>query len=146
MPTLIILDDMPDIRQAIRNTLNPPLSQQERMAALIAGGTPLARNVKYAVIEAAQGLDAVEIVARDPLGIDLVIADMRMPPGIDGKETIQRMRAAGYTGPVIVCSAYADHSDDELRAANGGPLRILQKPYRSTDLLAAVDQALREGR
>jgi CheY-like chemotaxis protein len=141
MPNILIIDDMPEVRAAIRNTLNPPLTQQQRMQALISGKSLTGLDA-YTIGEAGQGEDGVALITRDIGYYHLAIIDMRMPPGIDGAETIRRIRAVGFVAPIIVCTAFSDYTDADLTQANRQPIRVLQKPYKSADLLDAVTQAL----
>ncbi|HAI58588.1 MAG TPA: hypothetical protein DCM32_01750, partial [Xanthomonadaceae bacterium] len=54
------------------------------------------------VIEAADG--AAAVAAAGAGAPDLVLMDMHMPV-MDGLEAVQRLRAAGFTRPVVACSA-----------------------------------------
>jgi two-component system, sensor histidine kinase len=84
------------------------------------------------VIEAASGPEALSRLAEG--GIDAVLLDLMMP-GMDGNETLRRIREAYGRGvPVIAMTAdvLAIHSDDALRAALDGflPKPILPETLR----------------
>ena len=69
-----------------------------------------------------------------------VLMDLAMP-GIDGWETLRRMRAAGYTVPAVIISANA--FDKGLENEVGiGAADFLTKPIRVDDLLEWLGQRL----
>jgi YesN/AraC family two-component response regulator len=43
---------------------------------------------------------------------------MRMPPGWDGLETIERLWQVDPDLQIVICSAYSDHSWSDLRAGS----------------------------
>jgi two-component system, sensor histidine kinase len=89
-------------------------------------------------VEAASGPEALARLQQG--GIDAVLLDLMMP-GMDGHETLRRIREAhGRTVPVVAMTAdvLAIRSDDALRAAVDGflPKPILPETLR--DVLTAV--------
>ncbi len=89
-------------------------------------------------VEAASGPEALARLQQG--GIDAVLLDLMMP-GMDGHETLRRIREAhGRTVPVVAMTAdvLAIRSDDALRAAVDGflPKPILPEALR--DVLTAV--------
>jgi CheY-like chemotaxis protein len=95
----------------------------------------------YSILEAANGRDALGVVAaagdRPPA---LVITDNFMPE-MDGLALVRALRAsdgAGICGvPVILVSA-ADEDRAVLAALRGGRNYFVQKPFTAEALLAAV--------
>jgi two-component system, sensor histidine kinase len=90
------------------------------------------------VVEAASGPEALKRLEQG--GVDAVLLDLMMP-GMDGAETLRRIRAAhGNRIPVIAMTAdvLAVRRDDELRAALDGflPKPILPEALR--EVLARV--------
>src|SRR5205085_8096610 len=61
--------------------------------------------------------------------------DMRMPPGWDGLETIRAIWQADPDVQVVICSAYSDHSWDQIVGALGlnDKLLILKKPFERVE-------------
>jgi two-component system, NtrC family, sensor kinase len=61
----------------------------------------------------------------------LAFVDMRMPPGWDGLETIQRIWAIAPEIEIVICTAFADHSLDEIQTRLGRTDRLLflRKPF-----------------
>jgi PAS domain S-box-containing protein len=62
---------------------------------------------------------------------------MRMPPGWDGLETAERIIAADPGVQIVICTAYSDHSWEEIRKrlkiTDG--LLILKKPFDVVEVL-----------
>ena len=79
----------------------------------------------------------VELVDASP---DLVLMDIRMP-GIDGVETLRRLRKTGHKMPVVMMTH--DNRPEVVRdvIATGGNGYIL-KPFEAADLVARVRKAL----
>jgi PAS domain S-box-containing protein len=97
--------------------------------------TPLAlslRNAGYEVVEAGNGLEAVEKVSAAPHRFALVVLDLVMPV-MDGREALRRLRAQTPAVPVIICTGYDPSGDDVLAAAD-----ILIKPFSIEEFLAKV--------
>ena len=67
----------------------------------------------------------------------VAFVDVRMPPGWDGVETIQRIREADPDIQVVLCTAYSDYSFEELlqRLGVSDHLLILKKPFDETEAL-----------
>jgi two-component system response regulator (stage 0 sporulation protein F) len=63
----------------------------------------------FAVLTAASGPEALQIVEREP--VDLVLLDIAMP-GMDGIETLTRLVDLKRDLPVIIITAYSDYHDD----------------------------------
>jgi CheY-like chemotaxis protein len=89
----------------------------------------------YAVDEAANGADALDIVERR--APDVILLDMRMPI-LDGWGFAAELRRRGKQIPIVVMTAARDAARwaDEI-AANGA----LDKPFGFEDLMRAVREA-----
>ena len=86
----------------------------------------------YEVIEARDGLEAVEIFRRRAAEIDLVILDLVMPR-LTGEAALGQMRRIVPTVPAILVSGYDESGRiREIVAAGFGG--FLQKPFRRQDL------------
>ena len=92
----------------------------------------------YEVTVASSGEQALAEFAR--AGADLVITDLRMP-GIDGLQTLVRVKQLDPQVPVIVVTGYASH-DTARRCSEAGAFACVQKPVDLDDLLALVSKAL----
>ncbi len=91
----------------------------------------------FQVIEAADGLQAVEIFRKQYPTIDLVLLDRTMPH-ISGVETFRRLKTIDPHVQVLFCSGYAIDAEEEIVDAAG----FLRKPYQRETLIQAVYQAL----
>src|SRR5699024_8806300 len=93
----------------------------------------------YQIDNAYQGQEAVEMVAKayeagDPYS--LIFMDVRMPPGMDGIQTIRQIwKRYPYT-EIMICTAYSDYSWDKIIASLGSTDKLLfmKKPFDATAL------------
>lgn len=76
-------------------------------------------------------------------GFDLLILDLGLPR-IHGTEVLRRLRAEGFTLPVIILSA-RDAVDDRVAGLEGGANDYVTKPFAFSELLARVRLRLRDG-
>jgi two-component system response regulator FixJ len=72
-----------------------------------------------------------------------VITDVRMPE-MDGIELVRQMRAAGLPMAAVVITGHGDIAL-AVEAMKAGAADFLEKPFRDTELLGAVNQALKAG-
>ncbi|HTE55031.1 MAG TPA: response regulator [Kofleriaceae bacterium] len=92
----------------------------------------------YRVLLADSGEKAIEVITRSR--VDLVISDLRMP-GMNGVQTIARLREKAPRVPVIVVTGYlAPGTLDDCMALGG--VNLLRKPFRFKNLTRAVQAAL----
>src|SRR5258706_2749243 len=66
----------------------------------------------------------------------MAFVDMRMPPGWDGLETIRRIWEVHPDMEMVICSAYSDHSWDQIQRTLGASdrLLILKKPFDKVEV------------
>jgi PAS domain S-box-containing protein len=94
----------------------------------------------YEVIEARDGLEAVEIFRRRAAEIDLVILDLVMPR-LTGEAALGQMRRIAPSVPAILISGY-DESGRIREIVGAGFGGFLQKPFRRQDLGKKVRELL----
>jgi DNA-binding response OmpR family regulator len=89
------------------------------------------RSENYEVKAVGSGREGLSAIAEgDP---SLIVLDLRMPE-MDGREFYRQARGSGYTGPVIVCSAYgAGAAKVEL-----GADAAIDKPFDPESLISTV--------
>lgn len=120
--TVLIVEDEAHVRQMIRIML---------------------KRLKFEVLEAQDGIDAVEVFRQHSAQIRCVICDLTMPR-MNGWETIAALRRLSPDIPVILSSGY-----DEERVMAGDhpetPQAFLGKPYQFKDLCATIQQVLDAG-
>ncbi len=143
----------PSVREAASA---PSLAEPEQPTrahggrVLIVEDDPLVREMArrslaeagYAVVEAANGQTALDLVSRDP-GIDAVLTDLAMP-GIGGRELARRLRESRPGLPVVFMSGYTD--DVVIRRGlleSGVP--FLEKPLSPVKLAQKMRQVLDGG-
>jgi two-component system KDP operon response regulator KdpE len=90
------------------------------------------------VITAGRGEEALDLVESDRP--DLVLLDLMMP-GIDGYETLRRIRQSSQV-PVIMLTARAGDAD-KLRGFETGADDYITKPFNPDELAARVHAMLR---
>jgi len=108
-----------------------PMLREITEAALTAAG--------YSVLTAANGSEGISCFEAQP-SITLVISDLGLP-GMSGEEVVKRLLFIRPGIKIIVCSGFVDPAAAVELTSLG--IQILQKPYRSSDLLTAVKNALR---
>lgn len=140
---VLIIDDIQSVRNALRGYLCPPISATDLVAQLISKGT-LNTEPKLHIDEATQGVEGVEMcraALEAGMPYDIAFIDMLMPPGIDGMETIRRIREFDKEIHVVVCTALSAATADEIAEHNNGMRpTMIQKPLTpETDLTSIMD-------
>ncbi|MCO4747184.1 MAG: response regulator [Proteobacteria bacterium] len=98
------------------------------------------RGSGYEVIEAHDGLHALERVEGKLPSIDLVVTDVSMP-GLNGKELADRLRSLRPDLPVLFMSGYA--ADGLPFDFTPGPgIALLEKPFSPIRMLELVGELL----
>jgi len=113
---------------------------------LVAEDNPVNQAVIAALLDslgfdlrfAQDGAEALEAVRQTPP--DVVLMDVQMP-GMDGIEATRALRARGYAGPIIICTAnILPEAWAASRAA--GADHHLRKPLNRAELLALLAKVL----
>jgi CheY-like chemotaxis protein len=97
----------------------------------------LVEHVSYAgfrVLEASNGLDALDVLSREP--VSLVFTDLRMPV-MDGIELLRRARPRFPSTIFIVVSAYPDDLV-ALYRSDAFPITVIPKPFRAEQVRRAL--------
>ena len=119
--TILIVDDEPAQRDIISQML---------------------AHLNYRVTAAASGEEALACLEKQ--AFDLAVLDMVMDPGLNGRETFERMRAIRPAQRAIIASGYAE--DIEIKKAQKlGAGAFVRKPYTVLQLGEAVQQTLHRG-
>lgn len=117
MYTILVIDDDPDIRNALRIYLS-------------AEG--------YRTLEAANGLEALSLIKTET--IHLALLDIMMP-GLDGIAATVKIRESSNI-PIILLTAKSEDSDKVLGLTLGAD-DYVTKPFHPAELLARVKSQLR---
>jgi PAS domain S-box-containing protein len=104
--------------------------------------TTAIKGMGFKVLEASDGVQAVEVFRQHQEEIRLVLCDMTMP-NMDGWQTIEALRKLEPCISVILCSGYS-----EAQVMSGKhtelPQEFLSKPYEYEKLSEAVLRVFRE--
>ena len=134
---ILIVDDNASIHEDFAKILRDELAGADAAQAAKAaffGATEASVAFRFEIESAHQGVDALEMAKR-ALESDrpyaMAFVDVRMPPGIDGVETIERLWRIDADVQCVICTAYADYSWQAMIAKLGvnDRLLILRKPF-----------------
>ena len=139
---ILIIDDNVLIHDDFRKILQPgdEAHRLEEVRAAVFGGTPRLRPlIRFELDCVDQGQAALALVQKarqEDRPYAVVFVDMRMPPGWDGLETIEHFWAVDPEIQAVICTAYTDHSWEEIieRLGSDDRLLILQKPFSGVEV------------
>ncbi len=94
----------------------------------------------YTVIEAASGVEALQVVADHDRTIDLIVSDVVMPE-MDGPTMFGELRKRGVTAKVIFVSGYAEEAFAK-NLPEGETFGFLPKPFSLKQLVEAVKASI----
>ena len=116
-PTVLIVDDDPDVREALESLLRTVGLQSRGLASL------------------------PEFLKSElPSGPTCLILDVRLP-GRSGLDFQRELAAANVDIPIIFITGHGDISMS-VQAMKGGAIEFLTKPFRDQDLLDAIQLGL----
>lgn len=144
---ILVIDDNESIHLDYRKVLAGPSDNGlDELESLMFGDSNDSKPEalpSYQIDSAYQGKDGFEMVKNalesgEPYALACV--DVRMPPGWDGVETAQRIWEVAPELPIILCTAYSDHSWSEIteRLDRSDQLLILKKPFDNVELRQMV--------
>lgn len=119
-PTLLLVEDYPEIRRALRRNLEND----------------------FVCMEACTGREAAAIVATRP--VDVVVLDVKLPD-ISGIEWLSRYVRADPRRRVVTISGFLDEEIGKV-ALSVGAAKHLMKPFTAQTLHAAIDSVLAPAR
>jgi two-component system cell cycle sensor histidine kinase/response regulator CckA len=136
----------PGAQPSSKGSVTP--QKQGRELILIAEDEELVRKpvvqflerVGYRTLAATNGREAVELLSAHTESVDLVVLDVVMPE-LGGPEAYERMRVIRPNLRVIFTSGYAD---DRYRERLPADAELLEKPFRTEELLRHIRRKLDE--
>jgi PAS domain S-box-containing protein len=144
LPRILIVDDNSAIHDDFRKILGNKSDAQSRLedveATLFGEGSTVTDRIGFRIDSAFQGKEALALVQEaldegDPYVMAFV--DVRMPPGWDGIETLERVWQCAPELQAVICTAYSDYSWDDMtrRLGHSDNLLILKKPFETVEVL-----------
>ena len=94
----------------------------------------------YQVLEARNGLEALELLQDNEGAVDLVLTDAVMPQ-MGGPDLVRALRVKRPLLPVVIVSGYTNR-ELVTYGANELDVPFLAKPFRADDLLRTVRKAI----
>ena len=152
---VLIADDDEHILQAYREAFSDTESTQE-MRALDALAAELFEPEEAAddephfdVVACSQGDDAISLAKKatdEGNPFDVVILDVRMPPGIDGVEAGSEIRKMDPDCEIVFVTGYSDVPLEELQRRVPPPMKLhyFNKPLSFEQLAQDVASMVRE--
>jgi DNA-binding NtrC family response regulator len=116
---VLVLDDEADVRTAIRLQLE---------------------DTHFEILEAENVAQAIGLLDDNPISIDVIICDVRMP-GVSGVEAVATFQREYPTTPVIVLTGFPDTNLAVDFMKKQDVVDYLTKPVEKDQLIAAVEQA-----
>ena len=116
---VLVLDDEADVRTAIRLQL---------------------KGTRFEVLEAENFEQAIELLGDNPISIDVIICDVRMP-GVSGIEAVATFQQEYPTTPVIVLTGFPDTGLAVDFMKKQDVVDFLTKPVDKARLIAALELA-----
>ena len=153
---ILVIDDNQAVHEDYRKVLETPKDDGKlmEMESLLFGGDspeqPQAPNFTFEIDSAFQGDEGLEFVKKslaDNSPYAIAFIDMRMPPGWNGIRTAKEIWKIDPNLPVVICTAYTDHTWEEIisELPRVELLLILKKPFDNIELkqMAASQSGLR---
>jgi two-component system cell cycle sensor histidine kinase/response regulator CckA len=143
-PRLLLVDDNAAIHEDFKKILATPAQANSALddfeAALFEKPRNVIERVSFRLDSAFQGQEALALVEKSLVDNDpyaLAFMDIRMPPGWDGVETIERIWKICPELQMVICSAYSDYTWEDLisRLGHTDNLLILKKPFETVEVL-----------
>jgi signal transduction histidine kinase len=145
---ILLIDDNESIHQDFRKILNPAAPGKTDLASaaaeLFGASADSGIDTPFEIDSAFQGQEGLELVQRaaaDQRPYAMAFVDLRMPPGWDGIETINRIWAEDPHLQVVICTAYSDYSLGQIVGKLGrtDKMLVLKKPFDSIEVRQLAD-------
>ncbi len=149
---ILLIDDDPAVHEEFRNMLRLEVSAAQPLdiasAALPGRSAPRVAPPRFEIdgaLRAEEGLDKVQEALREGRPYSMAYVGVRMPNSWDGIETISRLWQAHGNLLIVLCTAFSDHSGEDLREQLGynSRLLMLRKPFEPLEV-RQLTQALGE--
>jgi CheY-like chemotaxis protein len=105
-------------------------------APLLAAEKELLEELGYKVTAMKSGVEALEIIKAVPDRFDIIITDFTMPK-MTGAQLTKKIRAAGMTFPVILCTGYGEVISEQ-EAKDLGIGDVIKKPIELDKIARSI--------
>ena len=105
-------------------------------------GKECLEGLGYEVVTETSSRAAFTLFVRQPDRFDLVITDMTMP-GMTGKELAHELRRIRPDIPIILCTGFSHHLNEEQTQAIG-MCALLRKPFVLRELAETIRAVLQK--
>jgi two-component system cell cycle sensor histidine kinase/response regulator CckA len=95
----------------------------------------------YTVLEAGNGIEAIEVIESRGGDVDLVVSDVVMPE-MDGPTLAKELRTRNPNLKIIFVSGYAEDAFEKNLPDDHGKFHFLAKPFTLKQLVAAVKETM----
>jgi DNA-binding LytR/AlgR family response regulator len=135
---ILVVDDNEAIHEDFNKILAPEPTTTGEVDALAASlfgeSRPTGPDIDFQLTHALQGQEAFDLVRKavnEGSPFALAFVDVRMPPGWNGIETVERIWEYDHEIEIVLCTAYSDFSWEEIsgRLTHPERLLILRKPF-----------------
>jgi CheY-like chemotaxis protein len=150
---ILVIDDNPAIHNDFRKVLGADSDDASALAeaelAILGEAPPQALNRGFEVDSAYQGQEGVAKIRQavdEGRPYAMAFVDMRMPPGWDGLETIERLWGIDPDMQVVICSAHSDRdwTDVVSRLNNSDQLLVIKKPFEAVEVVQSANALTRK--
>jgi two-component system cell cycle sensor histidine kinase/response regulator CckA len=95
----------------------------------------------YTVLQAGNGVEAIEVLEQNDGKVDLVVSDVVMPE-MDGPTLLRELRTRDPSLKIIFVSGYAEDAFQKHLPADGQQFDFLPKPFTLKQLVAKVKETM----
>jgi len=140
---ILVIDDNESIHKDFREILEVGGAKtgdlDEVRTAILGDAVKKPEHEEFEIdsaFQGAEGLEKVKEALAENRPYAMAFVDVRMPPGWDGIETIERIWAEYPQLEVVVCTAYSDYQWPDIidRLGRNDQLLILKKPFDNVEV------------
>src|SRR5258705_2963249 len=152
-PRVLVVDDNKAIHEDFLKILggypggSSELLEAERLLLGEPAGSALRPTFQIdTALQGEEGVARVRQALQEGQPYAMAFIDMRMPPGWDGLETIQRLWELDPHIQVVICSAHSDYDWTEVvaRLDHSDKLLVIKKPFEPIEVLQSANALTRK--